>query len=313
MKIKKPNFWDSTKPNILSYLLLPFTLPIVINNFLLNKKKKIKKESQIKKICIGNIYIGGTSKTPLTIKIYKILNELKVKTVTIKKFYKGHIDEQKMLNNKTKLFCYKSRNLALKKAIKDGADIAIFDDGLQDHNVSYDLSFVCFNNDKWIGNGFLIPAGPLREKIESISKYDAIFLNGHNSKNYNLKKIIYKHNPSIKIFETFYRPININDFSTSSKYIIFSGIGNPESFKNLLSKNNINITKAINFPDHHNYTTRDINKIKLMAQKLEAKIITTEKDFIKLDSYNSTDIEFLKVDLIIKNENELTEFILSKL
>ena len=103
MKLKKPKFWDYQKPNFLSYILLPLTLPIIINNFFLNLKKNIKKCSKPKKICIGNIYIGGTAKTPLTIKIYQILNKLNIKTAAIKKFYKSHYDEQQMLSEKTAL------------------------------------------------------------------------------------------------------------------------------------------------------------------------------------------------------------------
>ena len=167
MKFKKPKFWDYKKPNFLSYLLLPLTLPLIINNFILGFKNKTS-HSQIKKICVGNIYVGGTGKTPLTIKIYKILNQFGYKAAVIKKYYKSHIDEQKILNANTKLYCFKNRVMALNEAIKDNNDIAIFDDGLQDRSINYDLKFVCFNNTNWIGNGFLIPAGPLREKIESI-------------------------------------------------------------------------------------------------------------------------------------------------
>ena len=69
MKLKKPKFWDYPKPNFLSYILLPLTFPVLVNNFLLNLRKDIKEKTKPKKICIGNIYIGGTAKTPLTIKI----------------------------------------------------------------------------------------------------------------------------------------------------------------------------------------------------------------------------------------------------
>jgi len=85
MKLKKPKFWDYQSPNFLSYILLPLTFPVIINNFLLNLKKNIKENHKPKKICIGNIYVGGTAKTPLTIKIYQILNNLNIKTATIKK------------------------------------------------------------------------------------------------------------------------------------------------------------------------------------------------------------------------------------
>ena len=99
MKLKKPNFWDYKKPNLISYLLLPFTLPFIVNNFFLNINRK-KRNKEIKSICVGNIYVGGTAKTPLTIKIFEILKKMNLKTATIKKFYNNQIDEQKILQKK---------------------------------------------------------------------------------------------------------------------------------------------------------------------------------------------------------------------
>ena len=309
MKLKKPRFWDYKKPNFISYLLLPFTFPLIINNFFLKLKKNNTNNSKIKKICIGNIYVGGTAKTPLTIKIYQILNSLKFKTATIKKFYTNHIDEQKMLTEKTKLYCLKDRNMALDKAIKDNNDVVIFDDGLQDKSINYDLEFVCFNNIKCIGNGLLIPAGPLREKINSIKKYDAIFINGNEVDNSDFKSLIKKYNKDIKIFESTYSPINIEKFDINERYLVFSGIGNPESFKEILMKNKFNIIKEIIFPDHYNYTQDDIDEIKTQAKKLNATIITTEKDYTKINSSNYDDIKFLQIDLKIKNEIELINYL----
>ena len=309
MKFKKPKFWDYKKPNFLSYLLLPLTLPIIINNFFLNRKKKNSINHKIKKICIGNIYIGGTGKTPLTIKIYQILNDLNFKTATIKKFYTDHADEQMILAQKTRLYSMKSRKKALCEAVKDNIDIVIFDDGLQDHSMNYDLKFVCFNNIKWIGNGRLIPSGPLREKVECITKYDAVFINGNEKDNTHLKMLIKKYNTNIKIFESFYAPVNIRQFDTNDRYVIFSGIGNPESFKETLIKNKLNIVKEIIFPDHYKYTQKDIDDIKLQARQLNAKILTTEKDHIKIKSDKNDDIKFLKIELDIKNEDKLIDYL----
>ena len=307
MKLTKPKFWDYQKPNFLSYILLPFTLPIIINNFFLNSKKNIKKNSTPKKICIGNIYIGGTAKTPLTIKIYQILKNLSVKTATIRKFYRNHYDEQKMLSEKTILYCEKTRNSGLNMAIQDNVDVVIFDDGLQDKEINYDLKIVCFNSIKWIGNGFLIPAGPLREKIDSVSKYDLAFLNGNEKNNSILKLLLKKYNTNIKIFESKYKAINIKQFNINEKYIIFSGIGNPENFKQTLVDNNIKITKEIIFPDHHSYTQKDIDYIRFQATNNNSKIITTEKDYMKIKSFKNDDIKYLKIELDIKNEDKLIE------
>ena len=309
MKFRKPYFWDYKKPNFLSYLLLPLTFPLIVNNFLLKLKRKNIFNLKTKKICIGNIYVGGTGKTPLVIKIYQILISLKFDTATIKKFYSGHIDEQKMLNNNTKLYCQKNRSAALYEAIKDNKDVVIFDDGLQDRTVNYDLKFVCFNNIKWIGNGLLIPAGPLREKIDSISKYDAIFINGNEIDNSNLKIEIKKYNKNIKIFESYYSPTNTNQFNITKKYLIFSSIGNPECFKETLIKNEFNIIKEIIFPDHYNYTRNDLDKIKLQAQTLNADIITTEKDFVKINTSENNNIKYLKVEMKIKNEDQLINYL----
>ena len=308
MKLKKPKFWDDKKPCFLSYFFLPLTLPIIVNNFFL--KRKIKQSNQkIKKICVGNIYVGGTAKTPLTVEIYKILKDLKYNTATIKKYYKNQIDEQKILNSHTRLYCEKNRNLALSQAIKDSVHVVIFDDGLQDRSMSYDLSFVCFNNIKWVGNGFLIPAGPLREKIESISRYDAIFLNGNERDNSDIKSLICKYNKEIPVFESTYKASNIDQFDTNAEYIIFSGIGNPESFKETVINNKLKVVKEFIFPDHYQYTKNDINNIILHAKRLNAKILTTEKDYTKINYNKKYDIKCLKIELTIKDEQKLINFL----
>ena len=309
MKLKKPKFWDYEHPNFLSYFLLPLTFPIIINNFFLNLKKNSKDGQKPKKICIGNIYVGGTAKTPLTIKIYQILINQKFKTATIKKFYKDHHDEQTILAQKTILYCEKTRIKALNQSIKDDVDVVIFDDGLQDKSINYDLKFVCFNNIKWIGNGFLIPAGPLREKINSISKYDVAFLNGNEKNNFKLKLLLKKYNSNIEIFESNYKAVNIDQFDINEKYLIFSGIGNPESFNQILINNGLNIVKEIIFPDHYKYTQKDIDFIKLQATQLNSKILTTEKDHIKIKSDKNDDIKFLKIELDIKNEDKLIDYL----
>ena len=312
MKIRKPKFWDLKETNILSYLLLPFTLPLIINNYFLSfKKNRISKV--IKTICLGNIYIGGTGKTPLAIKLDQILKGLNFKTATIKKFYKNQVDEQRLLDSKSKLYCKKNRTDALNDALKDKIDIAIFDDGLQDAHLNYDLSFVCFGSMNWIGNGFLIPSGPLREKLKSILKYDAIFLNGNEENNTHIKDSIREINENIKIFETYYKPINIHKHNIEENYLIFSGIGNPDNFKKTLLKYGFKIIKEIKFPDHYQYTNKDIEKIKSIAIDLNVKIITTEKDFMKISHKNIENISFLEIDIVIRKQDELITFIKSKI
>ncbi len=308
----KPKFWDLKKPNYLSYLLLPFTIPIILNNYFLSFKKK-RNIGNIKTICLGNIYVGGTAKTPLTIKLNQILRKLNFKTASIKKFYKSQIDEQKLLADKSILYCNKNRKNALRDALNNNIDVAIFDDGLQDRYLTYDISFVCFSSANWIGNGFLIPSGPLREKLKSVQKYDAIFLTGNEENNSHIKDSLRKIDKGIKIFETYYKPTNINQFNNEDAYLIFSGIGDPDNFKKTLLKYKLNIVKEMKFSDHYQYKLKDLSKIKSIAAKLNAKIITTEKDFVKIPQGNRDKIKFLEIDLVIKKQDELISFIKSKI
>ena len=310
MNLKKPSFWDFKKPNLLSYFLLPLTLPIIIRNFFFTTLKK-KKFTEIKTICVGNIYLGGTGKTPLCIKIYEILKEKNLKVATVKKFYEKQKDEQLLLQKKTTNITANTRKEAVLESIKKKHAILIFDDGLQDSQIDYDKKLVCFKSDNWIGNGQIIPAGPLREKISSLKRFDAIFLNGSKHYNKELKEKILRINSNIKIFQTNYKISDINKYDLNSEYLIFSGIGEPKDFKKLLIKNSFKIKKEIIFSDHFEYTSKEINKILDLAKNENLKILTTEKDYMKLSQSLNKEISFLDIDLEIENQKELIKFLLN--
>ena len=278
---------------------------------LLDLKSK-KKDKRIKTICIGNIYLGGTGKTPTTIKLYQLLSQQGYEVLTANKNYKEHLDEKIILERKTETISSKNRLEIIDKAISMKKKILIFDDGLQDKKISYDIEFVCFDQKNWIGNGLLIPSGPLREKINSLKKYSCIFLKKDGEDTNAKTQLIKNINPNIKIFYTHFEPLNIDQFDKSKKYLIFSGIGNPQDFKNLLIKNELNIVDEIIYPDHYMYNKNDINKIKKRANGLGAKIITTEKDYVKISQLDKEDINFLEINLLIENQKELTDFIKEK-
>jgi tetraacyldisaccharide 4'-kinase len=310
MNLKKPKFWDYKKPNICAYLLLPLACMLSIISFLKSKSKIKIKKKKIKTICIGNIYIGGTGKTSLSIKINEIFNKLKIKSCFIKKFYKNQIDEQKILKSRGKIFLSSKRIDAINQAESENYEFAILDDGLQDHSIHHNLSFVCFNNINWIGNGLTIPAGPLRENINNLKKYQNIFLNGNLENLENLKLQILKINPKINIHIGKYVPLNLDEFDNNNKYLVFSGIGNHQTFVSMLRENGLNISKDVEFPDHYTYTVFDINKILNQANDLDCKIITTEKDYFRLEDNKIDAIKFIKSELQIIDETKLINTLL---
>jgi tetraacyldisaccharide 4'-kinase len=310
MNLKKPKFWDYKKPNIYSYLLLPISIVIQIIYFLktrLNKQKKFN----IRTVCIGNIYIGGTGKTSLSLKLNEILIKKKIRSCFIKKYYSNQLDEQKLLSNNGKLFTAKKRSRALSEAENENYQVAIFDDGLQDYSIKHNINLVCFNNLNWIGNGMTIPSGPLRESLNNIKNYNHVFLNGNNENLSSIKSEILNINPSINIHEGKYVPINLKDFNLKNNYLAFSGIGNHKTFISMIKNNGINVVRDIEFSDHYNFKSEDIDKILDLSKKLNCKVITTEKDYIRIKNNNINEIKYVKIELHIVDEDKLINAIIN--
>jgi tetraacyldisaccharide 4'-kinase len=304
MKLKKPKFWDYTKPSFVSYLLLPFS--IILGLITKIKSKPEFSNSKIKTICVGNIYIGGTGKTSLAIKIKEILDKNSIKACFIKKFYPNQTDEQKLLSKNGTLFSDLKRITALDEAIKKGFEVAIFDDGLQDNSIKYDMEIVCFNNLNWIGNGFTLPSGPLRESINNLKFYENVFLNGNEESLMAIKDQIKKINPNMNINSGKYTPLNIDEFDKNQSYLVFSGIGNHKTFVEMLKNNKLKIVSDLEYPDHYQYLKKDFDEIIINAKKYNAHIITTEKDYLRLENFNRNEILYIKSHLNISDEKSLT-------
>ncbi len=308
MKLKKPKFWDYKEPSFFAYLLLPFSIIVGLITKL-NSKPKYP-NSKIKTICVGNIYIGGTGKTSLTIKIKEILDKNNIKACFVKKFYPNQTDEQKLLSKNGTLFSNLKRITALDEAISENFEVAIFDDGLQDSSIKYDMEIVCFNNLNWIGNGLTLPSGPLRESINNLKFYENVFLNGNEESLIAIKDQIKKINPNININSGKYTPLNIGEFDKNQDYLVFSGIGNHKTFVEMLKNNKLKIVSDLEYPDHYQYSKRDFDEIIINAKKFNAHIITTEKDYLRLENFNRNEILYVKSNLDISDEKSLTNKLL---
>ena len=307
MLFKKPKFWDEKKVNLISFFLLPFTIVIYFSNIVKNFNKK--KKFNIKTICVGNIYLGGTGKTPLSIEIFNILKKLKFNVVFIKKFHSNFKDELRLLSKIGPVISRSSRQKSLEIADSKKYDFAIIDDGLQEKSINYDLKIVCFDKKNFVGNGKLIPAGPLRESLSSIKNFDVVFLNGPNKYEKKIKFLLKRINNNIKIFETFPRILENIKINRQNDYLIFSGIGNPQNFEFLLRKNKFNILKKIEFPDHHDFNDKEIKEIKYKAKKNKLKILTTEKDFLRLKKNQKKNIQKICIKLKIDDSKRFIKIL----
>jgi len=158
----------------------------------------------------------------------------------------------------------------------------------------------------------MIPAGPLRESINEVKNYDLIFLNGEK-KNNKLSSKLKSINKNLKIFHGKYKPLNLKNFDLKKKYLMFCGIGNPHEFKQTLIKYKFIISKKSIYPDHYKLSDNDLRKLKDKAKKENLLLITTEKDFFRLNKIQRKNIKFLKIKLEINNKKNLKKILISKL
>ena len=310
MKFLKPKFWDYKGLSIWSVILYPLSL-IFSLIILINKIFKFQKKFPIPIICIGNIYIGGTGKTPLASEIFKIIKSAGKNPAFVKKNYDYLKDEIEMLKKIGKTFSNKSRKESIASLISLKHDVAVLDDGFQDFSIKKDFSILCFNSKQLLGNGFVIPSGPLREGINSIKRADCVFINGN--KDATFEKKIYKINKNIQIFYSKYQIKNIENLK-NKEIVAFAGIGNPSNFFDLLKENNINVKKVYHFSDHHSYSKKDFDKIiKKDYDYNRTKIVTTEKDYCRMSEEQKKNCDCVEVDLEIENKNEFINLIKSKI
>ncbi len=308
MKLNKPKFWDK-KNSIVSFFLFPLSFLTKLIIFL---KSKLNQEIafNIPVICVGNIYIGGTGKTPFSIFAANEMVNLGFKTAIIRKHYRSHLDEYNLIKKYFKsLIIKKDRYDAIKQAETEGFKAVVLDDGFQDIKIKKEINIICFNSNQLIGNGLIFPAGPLREDLTSLKRAQVVIING--KKNEVFEKKVLEINKDICFYYSYYKPLNLDQF-TNKKLIALTGIGNPENFFDLLISNKLNIVEKIVYPDHYKFSKPEILNILNKAKKEGCELIMTEKDYLRIKDYNLIEIKYLKVELILKKKDDFINKFLRK-
>ena len=303
MNFFKPKFWDKNQISFFSVLFFPISLLIKLVVFFIRFSTSTH-QCSIPIICVGNIYLGGTGKTPLCIEIFSILKNLNMNPVFIRKKYDSFQDEANLQRQLGPIYQNKKRIEALKEAIQNKANVAILDDGFQDFSINKNLSIVCFDEKQWIGNGLVIPSGPLREELSALKRAECVIINGQ--KNTDIENKIFSKNKKIKIFYSKHKAKNIDEFK-NKKVIAFAGIGNPENFFDLLKNNKLNIVETIKFPDHHKYSKKELENLLSKIKENDTTLLTTEKDYLRISESYRKNIKFLKIKVEIENKSQFIE------
>ncbi len=316
--MKTPKHWQHK--GFAAYTLWPLGLLYGTATLLRQTFKKPQKISA-KVICIGNLTAGGTGKTPVSVSIATLLQQHKQKVCFLTRGYGGKLqgtmveshhqatevgDEPLILARQAPVLVNKNRAEGAKQIIKNDNDVAyiIMDDGFQNPSLHKDISLLVIDGEAGFGNGFCIPAGPLREfQSQGLKRAQGIVLLGEDK--HNLCSSI----KNIPIFRGNVVPLCPQ--TTEKKVVAFAGIGRPEKFYTSLKACNLDIVKSFDFPDHYFYQQSDIQKLLAVAKEHNAILYTTTKDIVKIPAEQRSAFNVLEIAIEWENPQALTDFLLS--
>ena len=322
--MRPPRFWDANlDPHsrqaapITRKLLTP--LAIAYDKIVARRIKRTTPfNCGVPVICVGNLTVGGSGKTPFVKWIRSLLSSKGCRVASLSRGYGGTIkgplkvdysnhsakqvgDEPLMLSKTGETWIGANRPIAATTMVEDGAKIIVMDDGHQNPTLFKDLTFVVIDSENPFGNGYIFPKGPLRENIQAgLSRADAIVLTGKGGTPAEIA------NTDIPMFRC---QIVAKQPEKPSRYVAFAGIGRPEKFFDILNEIELEIADAIPFPDHHNYSKSDLAYLIKLAKENHARLITTEKDYVRLTIDIKEDVEVLETSLEIENSDVFETFL----
>ena len=316
--MRAPAFWS--EDSFISRLLSPIGCAY---GYAAAARSRRAKPARVNRpvICIGNLVAGGAGKTPVALAVAERLSTRGLKPHFLTRGYGGRIvgphrvepdqhraadvgDEALLLAQRATTWISRDRAAGAQAAERDGADIIVMDDGLQNHGLVKDLSLVVIDGAYGIGNGRVIPAGPLREfRQDGLARADGIVVLGAVS-----GKTAAILPDSVPVFEASLVPTR--DFGKDGAAVVaFAGIGRPSKFFDTLSASGAQVIENRSFPDHHLYAKSEIAALKSLAARHGATLVTTEKDFIRLDPNAAAGIEAFPVLVQWRNLDRFDDFL----
>ncbi|MFA5410567.1 MAG: tetraacyldisaccharide 4'-kinase [Candidatus Omnitrophota bacterium] len=282
-------------------------------------------------ISVGNITLGGTGKTALVEYIARCLKEKGLRVAILSRGYKrmkpSMGDEPYMLSKNlgdVPVIVGADRIRGAKQAIEiHRADNLILDDGFQQWRIKKDLEIVTISATQAFGNRRVIPRGVMREPLSSLKRADVFVLTKTdlNPDTQEIKDFLKRINPPALIVESVHSTAGFYKLGESEETLnadalkgkiaaLFSGIGDPDSFESLIKRMGIGIGLSFRFPDHHNYSEKDLDNIIRESEKKNIDtVITTEKDAARLLAsspvHGRASVFVLRIELkITRNEEE---------
>lgn len=317
--MRTPKFWtgkDSVS-RTLSDALQPFGWVYgKITAWRANRHWKYRSRSRV--ICVGNLTVGGTGKTPVAIAIAELLAQRNIQPFFLTRGYggkergplqvdpKGHTakdvgDEPLLLANARPTIVSRDRPAGAEMADRNGAEVIVMDDGHQNPTLRKHISFVVVDAQTGFGNRRILPAGPLREPVkEGLKRAHAVILVGGDEN----AKITGFHGT---VFRARLVPQEIAHLR-EKPVIAFAGIGQPKKLLQSLRELGANVKALKSFPDHHIYAPKEIAALQQKAAEAGAMLVTTEKDYVRLPQRRRRGISALPVKAVFENPEALQAY-----
>jgi len=270
-------------------------------------------------ICVGNLTVGGTGKTPIAIALGQYFSERGIAVHFITRGYGGKAamtrvdparhsatdvgDEALLLVRTAPTWTGADRRKSASKAIEAGAELLIFDDGFQNPSVAKDISVVVIDGEVGFGNGRVIPSGPLRERPGAgLARADTVIIMGDDNTGAEEAAQRLKID-AMPVFRVRLMPAEAGAGQIGGQRVFaFAGIGRPQKFFATLKQMGCDIAGSLEFADHHPYKGAEIDDIIRRANDLNAIPVTTEKDKMRISSANAASIQALAVDAVFEND-----------
>lgn len=307
--MKAPAFW-SAPPGLAAMLLRPAAY--LYGSVAGRRMAEAGTRAAIPVVCIGNVTVGGSGKTPTAIAIASLLRELKRRPAFLTRGYRGRLhgpvavdpvrheagdvgDEALLLARHAPTIVARDRPAGAALAAATGADLVVMDDGLQNPSLVKDLTIAVFDGLAGIGNGRVLPAGPLRAPLSGQwPRIDAVVIVGSGREGDRISAEARLRGIPVLSAALRARPEALSQLR-DQRVLAFAGIGRPAKFFETCRECGIDVVATREFPDHHAFTQAEITGLLDLAERNGLVPITTEKDEVRLARFAAAEPRLCRI------------------
>ncbi len=293
--MQQPEFWFRP-PGIVSGLLLPFAFVVKMATRARVRRGK-RARVGIPVICVGNLNVGGTGKTPFAIELVQHLSAAGEIPHAVSRGYGGRTrqatsvdmtrhgakevgDEPLLLASFAPTWVGTDRPECVRRAAQAGASVVVLDDGHQDASLSHDLSIVVVGSGRGFGNNLVMPAGPLREPVDDgLQRADLLVVAGSDPQRF---RECWKIGSGLPVVAAEMTPLPTGKDWKGERVVAFAGIGDPGKFFACLAGLGAEIVRQVPLSDHQVLDERLLSRMEATADSQSAQLVTTEKDAVRL-------------------------------